>query len=95
MSDARTAYWAFNLPLQAWPIEKRGKVVDWRILNYSPRKERVAEFPLSELLTEVEPAEYFRQAATYFDNLARQFRALADGKQEHVYYHDEGMEPAA
>lgn len=93
-------YWAYNLPLQAFPIRKDSEdenspVVDYRILNYMPRKERCQEFKLSEILDN-EPdqtqEEYFLAAAAHLENLANLFKKLAKNEIKHIYYPDEGMD---
>ena len=93
-------YFNFNLPIQAWPVyedeeNEKGKILDYRILNYMPRKAHVHEILLTEIIGEENYNEenvkaFFNQTADNFINLARQFRSLANGKQEAVYYHNEG-----
>ncbi|AYW60736.1 TPA: hypothetical protein P6M77_001511 [Pseudomonas aeruginosa] len=90
-------YWAFNLPLQVWPIHKdeddeSSAITDFRILNYMPRKERICEVYLSEVIGEQSREEFLETAALHFENLARLFRSSKSDPGKHIYYHDDGME---
>jgi len=87
-------YWSYNLPLQLWPIREddeddNSKIIDYRIVNYMPRKESICEMNLSKLEEDQTREEIFEQAAKYFENLARLFRKAITDKEMHIYYHDE------
>jgi hypothetical protein len=90
-------YWSYNLPLQLWPKHKNPQdkdspVVDYDVLNYSPRKERVVMCSLDELRGEQTREEYLETAAIHLENLARLFREAIKDEHMVIYYHDEGME---
>lgn len=87
--DQYALYWAFNVPLQAYKDDDGS----FEILNYAPRKNSVLSIPLTDVVDD--PTHYpafFNRAADILENLARQFRELAEGKVDMVYYPDEGME---
>jgi hypothetical protein len=74
------------------PKTAGGRIKDYRILNYMPRREGVCHLHLSELLGGGESREqYLEQAALVFENLARLFRAAKDDPNMTIYYPDEGM----
>jgi hypothetical protein len=96
MSDT-SLYWAFNLPLQVWPMhadpnDENSPVVGARILNYMPRRERCETMDLSELLVEQTRQEVFERAALVLENLARLMREAGADPTKQVYYPDEGLE---
>ena len=93
-------YWSYNLPLQVWPThedpeDENSPVVDARILNYMPRKERVVKCNLKDLQGEQTRQEYFETAAIYFENMARLMREAATDESLAIYYHDDGMDEDA
>ena len=75
-------YWAYNLPLQAWPNED-GSI---RILNYMPRKESCSH--PDDSIPASERKAFFDTAAAKLENLAKLMRLFADGQIDHVYYHN-------
>ncbi len=81
-------YFACNLPLQVY-WDEDGK--DARIVNYMPRKERICELKLSAVIADQSREEFFSEAASYFENLASLMRKAANGSNEVIYYHDQGM----
>ena len=81
-------YWAYNLPLQAWPTNEGS----YHILNYMPRHERCEMLEMSNVVGDQSPEEFFETAAKHLENLARQFRRLANKEIDRVYYPDEGMD---
>lgn len=92
-------YWAFNLPLQIWPIHKdeddeSSPIIDYRVLNYMPRKECIRETFLSELISDIDQdrEEFLETAALHLENLARLFRSTKLDPGKHIYYHHDGME---
>lgn len=96
MSEKNGLYWAYNLPLQVWPIHEKpedenSKIVGARILNYMPRKERCHETTLDELLDEQTREEFFESAAKRFENMARLMREAAKDERLVVYYPDTGL----
>ena len=90
-------YWAYNLPLQVWPKHEEGEdedassIIGWRILNYMPRKERVQECDLDEIIEDQTREEFFESAALHLENLARLMREAGKNPALIVYYPDEGM----
>lgn len=85
-------YWALNMPLQAWPIhDENSEIVDYVLLNYMPRLERCEMLEMSNVVGDQPPEEFFETAAKHLENLARQFRRLANKEIDRVYYPDEGM----
>jgi len=96
MTAKNTLYWAYNLPLQVWPKhldtnDPNSPVVGARVLNYMPRKERLEECELSDLLGEQTREEFFESAALVLENLARLMRDAGKGPELHVYYPTAGM----
>ena len=81
-------FWSYNCPLQMFPL-KNGT---WNVLNYMPRKERIAN--LDEQVTREELPDFCKNAARILRNLADLFDALADDKIDIVYYPDEKVEDA-
>ena len=81
-------YWAYNLPLQAWPTNEGS----YHILNYMPRHERCEMLDLRNVIEDQTPKEFFQTAAQYLENLAKRFRKIANGEVDIVYYPDEGMD---
>lgn len=85
-------YWAFNMPLQAWPTyDANSEIVDYVLLNYMPRLERCEMLEMSSVVGDQPPEEFFETAAKHLENLARQFRRLANKEIDRVYYPDEVM----
>lgn len=79
-------FWAYNCPLQMW-LKNDGT---WEVLNYMPRKERVAT--LGERVTKKELHCFCKNASQILRNLAELFDALADGKIDTIYYPDKKVE---
>lgn len=86
-------YWAYNLPLQVWPIHEdpeneKSPVIGTTILNYMPRKERCqnASFKELELPGEQTREEFFETAAQVLENLAVLMRKAGKDPNFTVYY---------
>ncbi len=101
MEKKNGTYWAYNLPLQWWPVREKdldgeeqetGPVADYRILNYMARKEYCTELKFSEVSRGQTKEEFLEQAALVCENLAKQFRAAKTDDAAYVYYPDNGME---
>lgn len=96
MSEKRPpneTYWAYNLPLQVWPIHKdpddeSSPIVGTNILNYMARKNQCCEMELDEELQEETREEFFLHAAKILENLAALMRKAAADPGFHVYYPD-------
>jgi hypothetical protein len=102
VSEELKHYFAFNMPLQVWPVfaahprneENEGRenpVVDYRILNYMPRKERCTELHLSEVvnLSKISFADFFQIAADNLRHLADLFDEESGRPTNKIYYHDQ------
>ena len=92
-----TVYWAYNLPLQVWPIyedpdDENSTIIGTEILNYMPRKEEVVECDLKDLINDQTRQEFFETAALHFENMAKLMKKAATDESFIVYYHDEGMD---
>jgi len=90
-------YWSYNLPLQVHPIhddpdDDTSPLINTTILNYMPRKGRIEELDLSDVLEEQTRQEFFETAALHFENLAKLMRKAAEDESTYIYYHDEGVE---
>lgn len=90
-------YWAYNLPLQVWPkhedkYDETTPIIETRILNYMPRKERCVMLDLEECIGDQTREEFFETAARHLENLAKLMREAAQDQEVVVYYHDDGME---
>ncbi len=99
MPQKNKLYWSYNLPLQVWARRKdqedeKSEIVDYRLLNYMPRKESFCELMLSDVKNDQNHEEFFETAATMYDNLAKQCRAIARSEDDGIYYPDSGMEEA-
>jgi len=81
-------YWSYNCPLQMWHCDNN----TWRVINYMPRKERIAT--LDKHITREELPNFCEHAARTLRNLADLFDALADGRIDNIYYPDEKVEDA-
>ena len=81
-------YWSYNCPLQMWPCDNS----TWSIVNYMPRKERIAT--LDERVTKEELPSFCKKTAYILRNLAELFDALGEGKIDTIYYPDEKVEEA-
>lgn len=105
MSEKKTpfaggeVYWAYNLPLQIYPIhedpdDETTPIVDHEILNYMARRSRCTEILLTGDAMSGEPVDlgaYCERAARVLENLADQFRKYGRGEINIVYYPDSGM----
>jgi hypothetical protein len=81
-------FWSYNCPLQMWPTEDG----TWRVLNYMPRKERIATF--DDRVTKEELPSFCKNTARILRNLAGLFDALAVGKIDLIYYPDKDLDVA-
>ena len=89
--DKDEIYWAYNLPLQMWPIREdpeneKSEIIEYNILNYMPRKSSCAMME-NEIDLEHIP-RYCRNTAKLLRNLANLFEALAEKKIDTIYYPD-------
>jgi hypothetical protein len=89
------SYFAFNLPLQVWPVHEdpfneKSPVTGTRILNYMPRKEGCRELLLEECLEGKTREEFFERTAQILENLAQQMRKAGKDPELVVYYPDTG-----
>jgi hypothetical protein len=81
-------YWSYNVPLQYYPPENGSPGT---VLNYSPRKNRVMEVEIDELLGEQTLSEFLNSAADHLENLAKEMRISANDPWKSVYFHDQNM----
>ena len=93
MTEKNSLYWAYNLPVQVWPMhedpdDEESPIVSARVLNYMPRKERCDFLDLNELLEDQTREEFFETAALRLENLARQMREAGANPAKRVYYAD-------
>ena len=86
-------YWAYNLPLQVWPIhededDEKSPVIGTRVLNYMPRRGCCQETTLEELevLGEETREEFFNKAADILEHLASLMRKVSKDPNFTVYY---------